>query len=66
MTDNKETLFTLEFKLGKQGEVVVERFHIHDNFMKLPMDIQHELINKVMTELGEQPTPRVGGYISCN
>ena len=66
MTDTNETLFTIEFKQNEQGNYSMDKFHVYDGFLELPMGIQHKLINEVMTELGERPTLRVGGYISCN
>jgi len=33
----------------------MDKFHAYDGFMNLPMNIQHELINGVMIELGESP-----------
>ena len=48
-------LFTIEFKLNEQGGLVMEKFHVYDSFMKLSMELQHELINGAMRELGESP-----------
>ena len=64
--EERSLLFTIEFKLDKQGNFIMDTFRAYNGFIDLPMSIQHELINKVMTELGERPTIGVGGYISCN
>ena len=48
-------LFTIEFKINEQGNLVMDKFHAYDEFMKLSIDLQHELINEAMTELGESP-----------
>lgn len=55
MTDKKETLFTIEFKPNEQGGFSMDKFHVYNGFIELPMGIQHELINEVMMELGESP-----------
>ncbi len=66
MTDKNQTLFTIEFTQNERGSFNVDKFHIYDGFLELPLGIQEKLINEVMIELGERPTPRVGGDISCN
>ncbi len=55
MTDKNQTLFTIEFKQNEQGSFNVDKFHIYDGFLELPLGIQHKLINEVMLELGESP-----------
>lgn len=55
MTDKNQTLFTIEFKQNEQGSFNMEKFHVYDGFLELPLGIQHKLINEVMTELGESP-----------
>lgn len=59
-------LFTIGFKVNEQGNLVMDTFHAYDGFMELSIEMQHELINGAMEELGERPTFKVGGYISCN
>ena len=68
MTDEqlRVPLFTIGFKVDEQGNLIMDKFHAYDGFMKLSIDMQHELINETMENLGERPTPRVGGNISCN
>ena len=55
VTDKKETLFTIEFKQNEHGSFSMEKFHVYDGFLELPIGIQHKLINEAMEELGESP-----------
>ena len=48
-------LFTIGFKLDEQGNLIMDTFHVYNGFMKLPIEMQHELINGAMEELGESP-----------
>lgn len=48
-------LFTIEFKIDEQGDLVMDKFHAYDEFMNLSIGLQHELINEAMEELGENP-----------
>jgi len=48
-------LFTIGFKLDEQGNLVMDTFRVYNEFMKLSMELQHELINGAMEELGERP-----------
>jgi len=59
-------LFTIEFRLNEQGSLIMEKFHMYDNFMKLSMELQHELINGALKELGESPAYAGREKISLN
>jgi len=48
-------LFTIGFKLNEQGKLIMDTFQVYNDFLKLSIDIQHELINGVMEDLGESP-----------
>ena len=54
MTDT-DFLFTIEFRVNELGELVMDKFHAYDEFKKLSIDLQNELINEAMEELGEEP-----------
>ena len=64
MTDS-DLLFTIEFKIDEQGELVMDKFHAYDEFKKLSIDLQNKLINEAMEELGERPA-YAGGILSLN
>ena len=64
MTDTN-FLFTIEFRINELGELVMDKFHAYDEFKKLSIDLQNELINEAMEELGERPA-YAGGGISLN
>ena len=53
--EQKVPLFTIGFKMGEEGSLVMDTFHMYKDFMKLPLGMQHELINEAMEELGESP-----------
>lgn len=67
MTDEQPRvpLFTMGFKLDEQGNLVMDTFHTYNEFMKLPMELQNELINEAMKTLGERPA-YAGGILSLN
>ena len=66
MTDT-DFLFTIEFRINELGELVMNKFHAYDEFMNLSIDLQHELINEAMEELGENPAcAGMGKLISLN
>jgi len=54
-------LFTIIFKRGEQGEIIVEELKAHGEFTKLPIEVQDSLINEFMIQMGEMPTHVVGG-----
>lgn len=64
--EERSTLFTIEFKRDEQGNLVMDKFHAYNGFMNLPMNIQHELINETMKQLGERPAFAGGMKISLN
>ena len=65
MTDT-DFLFTIEFRVDELGELVMDKFHAHDEFMNLSIDLQNELINEAMRELGEEPAYAGRENISLN
>lgn len=71
MTDDEldsllNPLFVIEFNFDEQGNLVMGKFHAYDNFMKLSLELQHEIINGTMEELGERPVYTGGKIISLN
>lgn len=68
MTDEevRVPLFTIGFNLDEQGNLVMDTFHVYNGFMKLSMDMQNELINKAMEELGESPAHAGREKLSLN
>ena len=52
---NMDFLFTIEFRVNELGELVMDKFHAYDEFMNLSIDLQNELINEAIRELGEEP-----------
>ena len=65
MTDT-DFLFTIEFRINELGELVMDKFHAYDEFKKLSIDLQHELINEAIEELGEEPAHAGRENISLN
>ena len=55
MTDKNQALFTIEFKQNEHGSFSMEKFHVYDGFLELPIGIQHKLINEAMRTSGESP-----------
>ncbi len=68
MTDEEPRipLFTIGFKLDEQGNLIMDTFQAYDGFMNLSIDMQHELINGAMEELGERPAFAGRENISLN
>ncbi len=66
MTAKNQTLFTIEFKQNEHGSFSMEKFHVYDGFLELPMGVQHKLINEAMIELGESPVYTGWEKISLN